>query len=171
MTWRTFFSGCSAQRFLACHLGERGNTKYIYMFYPPLLIPILIITINSLPCQTVVTTYLFSFRQLCGTRIIFYLSIRTGDSEKTNFDISNSLQYRNAIQFRSVFTVSYTLQNILIMTTKSFLLYHLRWQCSTPIFILIGICLSSLPYWNIIIISNIIGATVFYPIDKFILKK
>jgi len=54
---------------------------------------------------------------------------------------------------------------------KAFLLYQLRWQCSTPVFLIIGAVLTSLSYWEIIVISNIIGATIFFPIDKYILKE
>ena len=55
--------------------------------------------------------------------------------------------------------------------SKSFGIYLMRWQCSTPIFIVIGLLLAQLPYWSIIIISNIIGATIFFPIDWYIMRK
>lgn len=50
-------------------------------------------------------------------------------------------------------------------------MYCVRWQCSTPIFIVIGVLLSQLPYWSIIVVSNIIGALIFFPIDKYIMKR
>jgi len=50
-------------------------------------------------------------------------------------------------------------------------MYIMRWQCSTPIFIVIGILLSQLPYWLIIVLSNIIGALIFFPIDRYIMRK
>lgn len=54
---------------------------------------------------------------------------------------------------------------------KAFGMYEIRWQLSSPIFIVLGMIIAQLPYWAIIIVSNIIGAAIFFPIDKLIMKK
>jgi len=63
------------------------------------------------------------------------------------------------------------LKDAFIGNEKAYILYATRWQFSTPIFIAIGIGLSHLPYWEIIVISNAIGATIFFPIDRYIMKR
>ena len=51
-------------------------------------------------------------------------------------------------------------------------LYIIRWQLSTPI---LYICMKlMIPKINMIwatIISNLIGALIFYPVDKWILRR
>lgn len=54
---------------------------------------------------------------------------------------------------------------------KSFLLYLGRWQLSTPILTVVIICLSSLDEWVAAAIANLIGATIFYKIDRWIFKQ
>lgn len=46
--------------------------------------------------------------------------------------------------------------------------YILRWQLSTPILYL---CMTWLPWDNLVktIVANLIGAVIFFPIDKWIL--
>jgi hypothetical protein len=54
---------------------------------------------------------------------------------------------------------------------KKFILYVIRWQISSPI---LFICLYFIPTQNILlktIISNFIGAMIFYWIDKLIFTK
>lgn len=53
---------------------------------------------------------------------------------------------------------------------KRFLLYLIRWQCSTPI---LAICLNLLGFSVLVntIIANLIGGIVFYFIDKRIFEK
>ncbi len=51
------------------------------------------------------------------------------------------------------------------------LMYILRWQISTPIFLILGMLMMNFPYWLIIIISNIFGSLVFFPIDRWIILK
>jgi hypothetical protein len=58
-----------------------------------------------------------------------------------------------------------------IKNKKAASMYLARWQCSTPIFIIIGISLSQLPYWSVIVVSNVVGALIFFPIDKYIMKR
>lgn len=52
---------------------------------------------------------------------------------------------------------------------KKFILYLIRWQCSTPI---LALCLSilSFPTWVNTIIANLIGGIIFFFIDKRIFK-
>lgn len=53
---------------------------------------------------------------------------------------------------------------------KRFILYLIRWQCSTPI---LALCLTILKlgtFWNTII-ANLIGGCIFYFVDKWIFKK
>jgi len=50
------------------------------------------------------------------------------------------------------------------------LLYLIRWQLSTPI---LYICINKIPISNEItkvIIANLIGGLIFYPIDNIIMK-
>lgn len=54
--------------------------------------------------------------------------------------------------------------------TKQFLLYLLRWQCSSPI---LALCLYFFNFGTVIntIIANLIGGIIFYFVDKRIFKK
>lgn len=52
---------------------------------------------------------------------------------------------------------------------KKFLLYATRWQLSTPI---LAVCIAFLPFstlWETII-ANLIGASIFFWVDKIIFK-
>ena len=53
---------------------------------------------------------------------------------------------------------------------KRFLLYLIRWQCSSPI---LAICLHFLGFNVLVntIIANLIGGIIFYFIDKRIFKE
>jgi hypothetical protein len=52
---------------------------------------------------------------------------------------------------------------------KTYLLYLLRWQLSTPI---LYICINYLPFDNFkTIISNLIGGLIFFWVDRLIFKK
>ena len=59
---------------------------------------------------------------------------------------------------------------IIKLETKKFLLYLVRWQCSTPV---LALCLYILPFKTIIntILANLIGGCIFFWIDKRIFKK
>jgi len=52
---------------------------------------------------------------------------------------------------------------------KTFLLYLVRWQLSTPV---LALCIWALPFNTITetIIANLIGGLLFYKVDKFILS-
>ena len=53
---------------------------------------------------------------------------------------------------------------------KKFILYLIRWQCSTPI---LALCLSKLNFgtlWNTFI-ANFIGGCIFFWIDRTIFKE
>ena len=56
------------------------------------------------------------------------------------------------------------------MKYKRFLLYLLRWQCSSPI---LALCLHFLDFSILIntIIANLIGGCIFYFIDRKIFKE
>ncbi len=56
-----------------------------------------------------------------------------------------------------------------MMDIKRFSLYLLRWQLSTPI---LYICIRWIPLSNLLktIISNLIGAFIFYWVDRRIFK-
>ena len=49
-------------------------------------------------------------------------------------------------------------------------LYIARWQLSTPILFMV-IFLLNWPAWIEVIIANLIGALVFFRVDKYILKE
>lgn len=53
---------------------------------------------------------------------------------------------------------------------KRFLLYLIRWQCSTPI---LAICLNLLGFSVLVntIIANLIGGCIFFGIDKLIFRE
>lgn len=53
---------------------------------------------------------------------------------------------------------------------KKFILYLLRWQCSTPI---LALCLNLLHFNTVVntIIANLIGGCIFFWVDKYIFKK
>lgn len=53
--------------------------------------------------------------------------------------------------------------------TKKLAFYILRWQLSTPILYL-AMALLELPELEKVIIANLIGALVFFPVDEFIFK-
>ena len=56
------------------------------------------------------------------------------------------------------------------MKHKKFILYLIRWECSTPI---LALCLKLLnfgTFWNTVI-ANLIGGCIFYFVDKWIFKK
>lgn len=48
--------------------------------------------------------------------------------------------------------------------------YALRWQLSTPVLFLVYYMLNS-HGWGAVIIANLIGALIFYKIDKIIFKR
>lgn len=52
---------------------------------------------------------------------------------------------------------------------KKFILYLIRWQCSTPI---LALCLSKLNFGTLLntIIANLIGGCIFFWVDKIIFK-
>ena len=55
---------------------------------------------------------------------------------------------------------------------KRFLVYVIRWQSGTPLFV--GVMWYLLQHFNLLtatIIANLIGACVFYKIDDIIFKK
>ena len=58
----------------------------------------------------------------------------------------------------------------IIKNCKNIILYIIRWQLSTPIIYLIIVILP-FSYLTEIIIANFVGALLFYPIDKLLLKK
>lgn len=49
------------------------------------------------------------------------------------------------------------------------ILYLIRWQLSTPVLYLV-INNLDLPNFQKVIIANLIGGSIFYPIDKYIFK-
>lgn len=56
---------------------------------------------------------------------------------------------------------------------KQYLIYHGKWQLSTIVtiplmYLFADIC--GLPYWASIFLFNIIGAVLFWPIDKWIFR-
>jgi hypothetical protein len=53
---------------------------------------------------------------------------------------------------------------------KKFLIYAIKWQGGTPI---MALCLWVLPLdgWLKVIVGNIIGAIIFFPIDSWIFRK
>ena len=55
---------------------------------------------------------------------------------------------------------------------KRFLLYTLRWQLSTPILAIVVMCLSgSIGTIGATVIANLVGAAIFYWVDKYIFLK
>lgn len=54
---------------------------------------------------------------------------------------------------------------------KPVLMYLIRWQTSTPIFLILGMLMLNFPYWEIIVISNIMGGIIYFPVDKWIMKR
>lgn len=48
--------------------------------------------------------------------------------------------------------------------------YVIRWQLSTPILYLV-IDTLQLPNFQRVVVANLIGAIIFYPVDKYIFKK
>lgn len=56
---------------------------------------------------------------------------------------------------------------------KQFLIYHGKWQLSTIVTIPLMYLFTDIvgmPYWGSIISFNIIGAFIFWPIDKWIFR-
>jgi hypothetical protein len=51
-----------------------------------------------------------------------------------------------------------------------FIFYIIRWQASTPILYLVIDSLQ-LPDLQRVIIANLIGALIFFPVDRYIFKK
>lgn len=53
---------------------------------------------------------------------------------------------------------------------KRFLMYALRWQCSTPV---LALCVWLIPLSPLIktIIANLIGSMIFYKVDKLIFRQ
>jgi len=54
------------------------------------------------------------------------------------------------------------------MSVKTVLLYFIRWQASTPLAYLCLWLLSDIPLLYAVIISNIIGASIFIFVDKYL---
>ena len=54
---------------------------------------------------------------------------------------------------------------------KRYLLYLLRWQCSTPILALVLWLLGSLGTVWATVIANLIGGAVFFWVDRWIFKE
>lgn len=54
---------------------------------------------------------------------------------------------------------------------KRFLLYLLRWQLSTPILAVVIAYFAYLGEWWAAGIANLVGAIIFYNVDKFIFKQ
>lgn len=54
---------------------------------------------------------------------------------------------------------------------KRYLLYLLRWQCSTPILALVLWLLGSLGTVWATVIANLIGGAVFFWVDRLIFKE
>lgn len=53
---------------------------------------------------------------------------------------------------------------------KKYLLYIIRWQLSTPILAVVLIWLANQNKWVATIIANLIGALIFFWVDRFIFK-
>lgn len=53
---------------------------------------------------------------------------------------------------------------------RQFGLYHIRWQATTPTLAGTVYKLSHLGYWEAVTIANIIGACIFFWVDKWIFK-
>ncbi|MFH0810566.1 MAG: hypothetical protein V2A77_08895 [Pseudomonadota bacterium] len=51
---------------------------------------------------------------------------------------------------------------------KRYLLYILRWQLSTPILAGVLIVLASFDQWTVAVIANLIGALIFFWVDRVI---
>ena len=51
------------------------------------------------------------------------------------------------------------------------LFYAIRWQLSSPVLAIVLVLLSNLPIWWSVIIANLAGAIIFYPVDEYIFKK
>lgn len=54
---------------------------------------------------------------------------------------------------------------------KSYALYIIRWQLSTPILTFVLMFLNDIPTIWATIIANFIGALIFFPVDKIIFKR
>lgn len=60
----------------------------------------------------------------------------------------------------------------LYLKTKRYILYNIRWQLSTPIYAIVLYILGNhFDYVTNTILANLIGANIFYWIDKFIFLK
>lgn len=57
------------------------------------------------------------------------------------------------------------------VAVKRFLLYLLRWQLSTPILAVVIAYFAYLGEWWAAGIANLVGAIIFYNVDKFIFKQ
>ena len=54
---------------------------------------------------------------------------------------------------------------------KRFILYLIRWQCSSPI---LALCMWAMGGWNIVVatvVANLIGGCIFYFVDKRIFDR
>jgi len=54
---------------------------------------------------------------------------------------------------------------------KRFILYVLRWECSTPVLWVVMELMTNWPAWKVAIIANFMGACIFFKLDKWIFKK
>ena len=77
-------------------------------------------------------------------------------------------RYTEGVMINQIFKF---IKSIYIDNLKAFMFYATRWQISTPVFLIINIILAQQPYWQVIVIGNIVGATIFFPIDQWILKR
>lgn len=53
---------------------------------------------------------------------------------------------------------------------KKYLLYGVKWQMGTPVIALVLLIVPISNVWVKTIIANVIGAIIFYPIDKWIFR-
>ena len=51
-----------------------------------------------------------------------------------------------------------------------FVLYLIRWQLSTPILAIVIEKTAHLGFWTSAVIANLIGACIFFNVDKYIFK-
>jgi hypothetical protein len=53
---------------------------------------------------------------------------------------------------------------------KKFFLYQFRWQLSTPILAIVVQNTAHLGFWTSAVIANIIGASIFFWVDRWIFR-
>lgn len=94
--------------------------------------------------------------------IVYYTDLETGEQhKKVMMNLSEKLfPEQNVLYFRTRFYVM----------IKSYFLYLLRWQLSTPILAVCLIWLHSLGELWATIIVNLIGGLIFFWVDRKILK-